>query len=416
MAQMYENTEKRPTCLLVTIDTGEFDAQISIDELEELAFAAGADTVAKIIQKRPKMETATCIGEGKLNEAGEFCKNEEVDMVIFDCELTASQMRNIGKVTETQVLDRTMLILDIFAQRALSKEGKLQVELAQYQYRLPRLSGIGTDLSRQGGGIGTRGPGETKLETDKRHIRERIVAVKKQLVEMQERRDRTRKRREKDGVTTVAIVGYTNAGKSTLLNALTDAGVLAKNMLFATLDPTARTLSLPDGRNVMMIDTVGLVRRLPHHLVEAFKSTLEVAADADLVLNVCDITDPEVEDKKSVTLDLLTQIGAGDVPVVTVYSKSDLTDGICMRNDDKTVCISSLTGDGLEQLLLKITRNLAPTHKRAYILVPYEKAGVLNEIRKNGKVYSEDYVETGIKADVLIDLKISGLIKNMLIH
>ena len=288
MPSLYENSEKLQRALLVGVDTGDFDCESSMKELYELVKSAGAEPVASMVQKRDKPDSATCIGSGRLEEITDFCAGNEIDFIVFDTELTPTQIRNIEAATDVRTIDRTMLILDIFAIRARSNEGKLQVELAQLRYLLPRLSGKGKEMSRLGGGVGTRGPGETKLETDKRHIRRRIEYLKEQLAEMTDRRERHRERRRKDGIITVAIVGYTNAGKSTLMNTLTQAGVLSEDKLFATLDPTSRALKLPCGISVMMIDTVGLVRRLPHHLVEAFKSTLEEAADADIILNVCD--------------------------------------------------------------------------------------------------------------------------------
>ena len=273
MQDIKENERQR--ALLIALDTGEYDVEVSLAELAELADTAGADTVGTMVQKRDAPDAATCIGSGRIAEAADYVKNLEADIVIFDCELTGSQLKNISDELGCRVVDRTMLILDIFAQRAHTAEGRLQVELAQQKYRLPRLMGQGTSLSRLGGGIGTRGPGETKLESDRRHIRRRISALERELEEVSRRRTLLRERRKKDEVTSVAIVGYTNVGKSTLLNKLTDAGVLAENKLFATLDPTSRGLKLPDGREVMLIDTVGLVRRLPHMLVDAFRSTLE---------------------------------------------------------------------------------------------------------------------------------------------
>ena len=293
---MYENkTEDLPVkAVLACVDTGEFDAEVSINELAELADTANAKVVGTIIQKRPAYDPATCMGAGRLEELKEQLEALEAELVIFDHELTGVQVRNIEQILDVRVIDRTTLILDIFAQRARTKEGKLQVELAQQKYRLPRLTGMGTALSRLGGGIGTRGPGETKLETDKRHIRKRISYLEAELDELKKHRSFSRSRRKKDGVLCAAIVGYTNVGKSTLLNALTDAGVLAENKLFATLDITSRAIELPDGRSVMLVDTVGLIRRLPHNLVEAFKSTLEEAAAADLILNVQDLSSPEI--------------------------------------------------------------------------------------------------------------------------
>ena len=301
----FENIERPERALLVSVDTGAFDAQASIDELEELAHTAGAEVLAKMVQKRDTPDAATFIGSGRIVEIKTFCRDHEADLLVFDSELTPSQQRNIEKLTDVRVIDRTMLILDIFAARARSSEGKLQVELAQLKYALPRLGGKGTELSRLGGGIGTRGPGESKLESDRRHIRRRIDALENQLEIVGRRRARLRERRNKNGVETVAIVGYTNAGKSTLMNTLTHAGVLAEDKLFATLDPTARALRLPDGRQVLLIDTVGLVRRLPHHLVDAFRSTLEEAARADVLLNLCDASSPEAAEHLRVTRELL---------------------------------------------------------------------------------------------------------------
>ena len=270
--------------LLISVDTGEFDAEVSVGELKELVRTAGGVTEAVIIQKRPKPDAVSFIGSGKLEEVAEICENAEIDLVICDGELTPTQGRVLERILKTRVIDRTVLILDIFAKNARSGEGKLQVELAQLKYSLPRLQGQGTALSRLGGGIGTRGPGETKLESDKRHIRRRIHTLEESLSELSKRRQRYRERRKKDGIVTAAIVGYTNAGKSTLLNTLTQADVLAENKLFATLDPTARSIRLPDGSEVMLIDTVGFISRLPHFLVEAFKSTLEEATNADILI------------------------------------------------------------------------------------------------------------------------------------
>lgn len=403
---MYENEDKKPRAVLVGVDTDEYDFEESMKELAELAKTAGAEVACIITQNKDYIDKATCVGKGKLEEIADYCSKDDIQLVIFDHELTGSQLRNISDAVDTNVLDRTMLILDIFAQRAKSKEGQLQVELAQQQYRLPRLIGIGKSLSRQGGGIGSKGPGETKLETDKRYIKERITALKEQIRQIEKTRVLHRARRKKDGITSVAIVGYTNVGKSTLLNKLTDAGVLSEDMLFATLDPTARALELPDGRKVMLIDTVGLIRRLPHHLVEAFKSTLEEAANADLVLNVCDLSSEKMHDQIEVTNALLSQIGAGDVPVMNVLSKCDKVSEIPLVLDDKTVVISSKTGYGLDELLEKISRNLNPTHQRVKLLIPYDKGQLLSEIRINGKIYSEEFKENGSEVDALIDVKI----------
>lgn len=388
--------------ILIGADTGEYDAESSMDELSELAQTAGAEELARVIQKREAYEAATVIGEGKLAEVKELCGSLGAELLIFDCELTASQIRNVEDETDVRVIDRTMLILDIFAGRAVSREGKLQVELAQLKYRLPRLMGIGASLSRLGGGIGTRGPGETQLETDRRHIRRRIDKLSAELKELEERRGYARERRRKDSVQVGAIVGYTNAGKSTLLNLLTGAGVLAEDKLFATLDPTARAIELPDGRSLLLVDTVGLIRRLPHHLVEAFKSTLEEAASADIIIHVCDASDPEAAEKAEVTLKTLADLGAAEIPVVTVLNKCDLlTETI--PEDDSTVKISAKHNQGIDRLLRVIAANLPETAKRMKLLLPYDKAGLTAKLRENGKVFSEEYTESGILVDALVD-------------
>ncbi|MBQ8195234.1 MAG: GTPase HflX [Oscillospiraceae bacterium] len=388
--------------ILVGADTGDYDCDASMDELAELASTAGAQELARVIQKRDAYESATVIGEGKLEEVKELCTNLGAELLIFDCELTASQIRNIEDVTDIRVIDRTMLILDIFAGRAVSREGKLQVELAQLRYRLPRLMGIGASLSRLGGGIGTRGPGETQLETDRRHIRRRIDKLSAELKELEERRGYARNRRKKDSVQVGAIVGYTNAGKSTLLNLLTGSDVLAENKLFATLDPTSRSIELPDGRNLLLVDTVGLIRRLPHHLVEAFKSTLEEAACADIIIHVCDASDPEAAEKADVTLKTLADLGAAEIPVVTVLNKCDKLEENIPENDS-TVKISALKAQGIDRLLEVIAKNLPETSKRMKLLLPYAKGGLTAVIRENGKVFSEEYTENGILVDALVD-------------
>lgn len=402
--------EKQLTgAILVGADTGEYDADISMDELSELAQTAGARELARVIQKREAYESATVIGEGKLAEVKELCGRLGAELLIFDCELTASQIRCIEDETDVRVIDRTMLILDIFAGRAVSREGKLQVELAQLRYRLPRLMGIGASLSRLGGGIGTRGPGETQLETDRRHIRRRIDKLSSELRELEERRGYSRARRKKDNVLVGAIVGYTNAGKSTLLNLLTGAGVLAEDKLFATLDPTSRAIELPDGRSLLLVDTVGLIRRLPHHLVEAFKSTLEEAACADIILHVCDVSDPDAAEKADVTLRTLSELGASEIPVVTVLNKCDLIEE-SIPEDDKTVKISAKRGEGIDRLLRVTAANLPESARRMKLLLPYDKAGLSARLRENGKVFSEEYTENGVLVDALVD---KMLIKQM---
>ncbi len=401
--ELYENKIEQERAVLVSVDTGEFDVDSSLLELSELAKTAGAEVICEMTQKREAPEAGTYLGRGKLEELAEYCENEKPDLVIVDGELTPAQQKNIETITDTRVIDRTTLILDIFAARALSGEGKLQVELAQLKYALPRLGGKGASMSRLGGGIGTRGPGETKLETDRRHIRRRISALSEDLKELEERRARHRERRKKDGVVTVALVGYTNAGKSTLMNTLTDAGVLAENKLFATLDPTARALTLPDGSSVLLIDTVGFIRRLPHKLVEAFKSTLDEAVNANVILNICDASNDECAEHYRVTMDLLEELGCGDKPIITVLNKCDLVNDISIPMTN-SVRVSAKTGEGLPELLEAVRQALPPTRKRVKILLPFSMGGVGAELRKTGVVHSEEYTADGLLLDITAEI------------
>lgn len=390
--------------VLAAVDRECYDIESSLLELEELCKSAGGEVVGKMVQKRPELDKATAFGEGKIEQLGEFCENSDVDLVIFDHELSPSQLRNIEEIVKCRVIDRTMLILDIFASRALTAEGKLQVELAQQKYLMPRLMGLGKSLSRLGGGIGTRGPGETKLETDRRHIRAKIEHLKEELSELEKRRNLLRERRKKDGRLTIAIVGYTNVGKSTLLNLLTGAGILAEDKLFATLDLTSRGYTLPDGREVTFIDTVGLIRRLPHHLVEAFKCTLEEAASADLILNVCDASSDELDEQIEVTQRVLSEIGAGEITRLTVFNKCDRENAAHSSKCD--VRISAKQNEGIDELILAIMRALTPTHTRLEITVPYSDGALLSLIRETGKIFSEEYTDLGYKIDASVDNKI----------
>lgn len=401
--ELFENKIEQERAVLVSVDTGGFDVDSSLLELSELARTAGAEVICEMTQKREAPEAGTYLGRGKLEELAEYCENEKPDLVIVDGELTPAQQKNIETITDTRVIDRTTLILDIFAARALSGEGKLQVELAQLKYALPRLGGKGASMSRLGGGIGTRGPGETKLETDRRHIRRRISALSEDLKELEERRARHRERRKKDGVVTVALVGYTNAGKSTLMNTLTDAGVLAENKLFATLDPTARALTLPDGSSVLLIDTVGFIRRLPHKLVEAFKSTLDEAVNANVILNICDASNEECAEHYKVTMDLLEELGCGDKPIITVLNKCDLVNDVSIPMG-KSVRVSAKTGEGLDELLEAVRQALPPTRKRVKILLPFSMGGVGAELRKTGVVHSEEYTAEGLLLDITAEI------------
>lgn len=411
--ELHENESKPQRALLVSVDTGEYDAQASLNELFELAQSAGAETAASMTQKKDKPDVATCVGSGRLEEIAEYCKNDGIDLIIFDRELTPTQIRNIEQATDVRVIDRTMLILDIFALRARSKEGKLQVELAQLKYMLPRLTGKGIQMSRLGGGIGTRGPGETKLETDKRHIRRKMETLSEQLADIEKHRGQIKRRREKDGVVTVAIVGYTNAGKSTLMNYLTDAGVLAEDKLFATLDPTSRALKLPDGVTVMLTDTVGLVRRLPHHLVNAFRSTLEEAAQADIILNVCDASSEEAQVHLTVTKELLSDLGCEDRPIIPVLNKCDLVQGLeDVPMIGSAVRISAKTGMGVDSLLAAIQENLPLKLKRIRLLLPFAQAPLAAQIRQKATLLSEEYVADGILVEAIVDARLYAAVRD----
>lgn len=410
--EFYENEIRPERAFLVSVDTGEFDAEASMKELYELTESAGAQPVGAMIQKRERPDGATCVGSGRLEELKEFCESQEIDLIIFDCELSPTQIRNLEFETNVRVIDRTMLILDIFASRARSREGKLQVELAQLKYLLPRLTGRGTAMSRLGGGIGTRGPGESKLETDRRHIRRRIESLKEQLSQVEQHRDQLRRRREKEGIITAAIVGYTNAGKSTLMNTLTDAGVLAEDKLFATLDPTSRALKLPNGVSIMLIDTVGLVRRLPHHLVEAFHSTLEEAALADMILNVCDASSPEAQVHLEVTRKLLTDLGCTTQPVIPVMNKCDLVPSLLdIPMIGNAVRISAKTGEGIEDLLKAVEENLPVSLRKVRLLLPFDQAGLVAQIRKDYVLYQEEYRPDGIFVSALLDPVLYGRVR-----
>ena len=376
---MFENEETRERALLVSLDTGEYDAEASLSELCELTESAGADPAFTLMQKRPAPDAA------------ELIEREKLDLCIFDRELSPTQIRNLEELFGVRVIDRTMLILDIFAQRAKSREGKLQVELAQLRYMLPRLTGRGTALSRLGGGIGTRGPGETKLETDRRHIRRRIGSLKEQLEEAEAAREVTGKRRKKNSVVSVALVGYTNAGKSTLMNRLTQAGVLAEDKLF---------------------DTVGFIAKLPHHLVEAFKSTLEQAATADILLNICDASSPEAREHLQVTEDLLQSLGSGERPVIPVLNKWDAVEDVEMvPRLPGAVRISALNGDGIDRLLKAVEDSLPEKTFEVELLLPFAKSGLAARLRDEGAVLGEEYVAEGLRLTARVDERLYGPVK-----
>ena len=406
---MFENQEKQERVLLVGVHRGSLNAledstADSMRELAELAKTAGAEVLGEIVQNREAADRATYLGEGKLMEAKEAAEALDANLLVVDDELTGSQLRNIENATGLSVIDRSALILDIFAGRALSGEGKLQVELAQLKYQLPRLSGGYASLSRLGGGIGTRGPGETKLESDRRHIRSRISALEREIETLRRHRALIRERREKNEVPTAALVGYTNAGKSTLLNALTGADALAEDMLFATLDPTARALRLLDGREALLVDTVGFIRKLPHHLIEAFRSTLEEATEADVLVHVIDAACPEMENQIQVVDKLLSELGCDNKPKITVYNKCDLlADKPVPPYTENTVCISAESGTGMDGLLELLDLRLPGRRRRMELLIPYTNGNVLNMIRTSGDMLSEEYTPEGILVECMAD-------------
>lgn len=398
-------TEQQPEKVILIAVSGDdykknivVDTETSLDELSDLADTAGAVTVGRLIQNRDKAQLGTYIGKGKIQELKELIAELGADAVIADDELTPAQMRNLEDELEIKVCDRTMLILDIFASHAVTAEGKIQVELAQLRYSLQRLTGKGIAMSRLGGGIGTRGPGEKKLEQDRRIIRDRISALKEELNQVVENRKLLRKQREKNAMPVAAIVGYTNAGKSTLLNKLTNSGVLAANMLFATLDATTRKLKLESGQEILLTDTVGFINKLPHHLVEAFRSTLEEAAFADIIIHVVDASNPNAFTQMAVVYETLERLGAEGKPVITVFNKQDIatSDSLKDLKADYSLKISAKKGEGLEELGRTIEKVLK--EQRVYVekLLPYSEGGYLNQIRKYGQLVTEEYRADGV--------------------
>ncbi len=391
----------------------------SLDELERLADTAGGVAVARLVQNKETPDPRTMIGSGKVQELSGLCELHDIDLVIFDCDLSPSQIINLEDAmpSDTRVIDRSMLILDIFALHAVTGEGKLQVELAQLKYTAPRLYGRGAELSRLGGGIGTRGPGESKLESDKRHIRRRITALEEQLAELEKNRRTMRAARDRSGLCKIAIVGYTNAGKSTLLNRMTDAGILAEDKLFATLDPTTRKFTLPSGEKVLLTDTVGFIRKLPHHLVRAFRSTLEEACYSDMLMIVIDASDSEARAQLSVTQKLLEELGAVGKPTVYVFNKCDrgvaeLADmGVGRAPDENAVYVSALTGQGMEMLVSKIEELVSRSKRPVTFTIPNSEAGALNILYKNATVQSVEYTDTAIVAIALADAKTVGMLR-----
>ncbi len=403
--ELYENAERQEKVILVAVAEngvsrdGLSNVEESLDELAELVETAGAAVVERLVQNRESMHPGTYIGKGKIEELRALIDAFEADGIVCDDELTPAQMKNLEDQLDTKVMDRTLLILDIFAQHASTREGKIQVELAQLRYRSTRLAGFGRSMSRLGGGIGTRGPGEKKLEMDRRLIKDRIAQLRRELEEVKTNREVLRSKRLTNNMPVVAIVGYTNAGKSTLLNRLTDAEVLSKDMLFATLDPTTRNCKLANGQEVLFTDTVGFIRKLPHHLVDAFRSTLEEARYADIILHVVDAAGENPEVQMHVVYETLRKLEIGEKPIVTALNKQDKVVGGETIKDlkaDRVVKLSAATGDGCETLLDAISEVLQEQKVYVEKVFPYSEAGKIQDIRRYGQLLSEEYVAEGI--------------------
>jgi GTP-binding protein HflX len=394
-------SDPRERALLVAVTTGgEIGTDASLEELSRLVDTAGAETVDFVVQRRERLDPATLLGKGKLSELRQDVAAGDIDVVVFDREISPAQERNLSSALDRRVLDRTAVILDIFAQHAASREGKIQVELAQLEYRLPRLRGKGVELSRLGGGIGTRGPGETKLEVDRRRILSRIARLKRQLRELEQARHTKRERRKRQEMPLVAIVGYTNAGKSSLLNALTGADALVEDQLFATVDPTTRRLELSEGRVVLVSDTVGFVRQLPHQLIEAFKSTLEEASEADLLLHLVDLADEDPEAKIGAVREVLAEIGADRVPEVLAGNKADIATSQAADRfrgaHPEAVVVSAAVGSGLEVLGEALWQELSRQFREVQLLIPFSAGSAVGRVHEVGEVLAEKYRPDGV--------------------
>ena len=387
------------------------DAEDSLTELAELVKTAGATVVGTLIQKRELIHPGYYVGTGKVQEIQELIEQTGATGIVCDDELTPAQLRNLEDALDTKVMDRTLIILDIFAARATTSEGKIQVELAQLKYRLGRLTGMGTSMSRLGGGIGTRGPGEKKLEVDRRLIKDRIAQLNRELKEVRQHREVTRAQRAKNHVPVAAIVGYTNAGKSTLLNRLTDAGVLEEDKLFATLDPTTRVLELPGRQEILLTDTVGFIRKLPHHLIEAFKSTLEEAKYADYIIHVVDSSNPQMEKQMHIVYETLSDLEVKDKPVVTLFNKQDKrTDDEPLRDmkADHVLHISAAKGEGLDEVKELLCELLRENKILLERLISYQDAGIIQQIRKQGELLKEEYRPEGIYIEAYVPMQLYG--------
>lgn len=411
---MIDTSEVLERVILVAVRRHESErVEQSLDELEELAQTAGAVTVGRIIQNLDRFNPGTYVGSGKIDEIRDLAMETDATGIICDDELSPAQMANLEDELQIKVMDRTLLILDIFAARANTREGIIQVELAQLRYRSSRLVGLRNSLSRLGGGIGTRGPGETKLEMDRRLIHERIGQLKHELEAVVTHRELTRNARARGGVPVVVIVGYTNAGKSTLLNTLTGAGILAEDKLFATLDPTTRNLSLPSGQEVLLTDTVGFISKLPHHLIEAFKSTLEEAVYADIILHVVDASNPNCDAQMHVVYETLESLGVGDKPILTAFNKTDVATDTTLRDfkADRTVMISAKNGTGLEDLQNQIEEILRESKIFLEKTYGYDEVGKIAQIRKYGQLLSEEYVAEGVHVTAYVPVEIYDKVK-----
>ncbi len=412
MTELIELKEIEEKLILFAVNTGqEDDTKECLDELEELVKTAGAVSVGRVIQNREQVHSGTYLGKGKLEEVKELVWELDATGVVCDDELSPIQLRNLEDELDIKVMDRTMVILDIFAARAKTREGKLQVELAQLKYRAARLVGLRSSLSRLGGGIGTRGPGEKKLEMDRRLVHERISQLKAELKDVERHREVQRRQRERTHTKVAAIVGYTNAGKSTLLNHLTDAKILAEDKLFATLDPTTRSLTLPGGQEILLTDTVGFIRKLPHHLIEAFKSTLEFARYSDIILHVVDCSNPQMDMQMHIVYDTLRQLEVTDKIMITVFNKIDKLEEKVILKDlsaDYQVKLSAKTGEGIEFLLETLETVLR--NERIYLekSYPYEEAGRIQSIRKYGELLEEEYTEDGILVKAYVPAELYG--------
>lgn len=412
MAETFEIEQLEEKVILVGVSLqDDKETEESLEELRELADTAGAVTVGKVIQNREAVHPGTYIGSGKIWEVRLMLEETGATGIICDDELSPAQLRNLEQELECKVMDRTLLILDIFAGRAVTSEGKIQVELAQLQYRLARLVGLGRSLSRLGGGIGTRGPGEKKLEMDRRLVKSRIAQLRRELEEVKRHRELIRERRKKNRILVAAIVGYTNAGKSTLLNTLTEAGVLEEDKLFATLDPTTRVLKLESGQEILLTDTVGFIRKLPHHLVEAFKSTLEEAKYADIILHVVDASNPQMDKQMHVVYDTLKQLGVENKTIITLFNKQDRLAERQTQRDfraDYVMNISARTGEGLSELKNKLEEILTERQILIERLYSYSEAGKIQLIRKYGQLLQEEYREDGIYVKAYVPQEIYG--------